>query len=648
MADAKRPRHIYAELQQQQKHRQILWERIVREAADFMNWDTTSFVFTDASRPLQSVPQESHESPLMTLIRQQKSPWDNAIPSDADNVLSLNLIDNPSEQPSAREELKRKRARQAISLHTKLEILDVWDRTHSMPTLMRQFCIPRGTLSGIIKDKERLLQHAKHMDQNQRQGQSVIPRVMVSSRIVESRFKVLEELLAAWFYHLQSRFIPVSNKKMTGQALEIHRMLSGLLAAPMPPCKFTSSWLKGFKRRRNIPLEAAQLNLISTNDHDWAYKSVRWAIEGYDQEDIYSCDVASLFSRMMPLSLFQDDGQSGPAAGVDATSVSVLLCCNVMGTAKREPLILVRQSPKTCATENGGDKETGVSLEDLTGSTFENWLTDFDMMLTHNAALLIDEAMWRFLRMGRAVSSLPLRFLKIVPVSSPLSVLLPMSAKITKDFKAYYHMLLIDMFKNKNAAPGQEQSRTDASNQTDDLLLIRQAWCSVERTTIQSCFQRFLVSINPTLIVQDLVERETGVLKGDPTEAKLIMTLKSAIPNVPLSVIQYYATQDMYTGPSSFLRTRIQGMQKHPDYESCFNKVKFGSVMFGSKEPQGRTRMARYKSVKRTFPPPSRRSQARSDFPLYSQLNYINLDRAQHGTVGHERAGVIYMLRTLT
>jgi len=119
-----------------------------------------------------------------------------------------------------------------------------------MSDISRKFNVPRPTIYGIINDKDRLRQVTD----------SRVSKGLTLERYstAESRFRILEELLVAWSGNVRDQGISVTDQKITAQAFEIYRMLSGIVAKPLPPCKFTSGWQQKFKERWGGSMFATQ------------------------------------------------------------------------------------------------------------------------------------------------------------------------------------------------------------------------------------------------------------------------------------------------------------------------------------------------------------------------------------------------------
>ncbi|KAF9995916.1 hypothetical protein BGZ65_008470, partial [Modicella reniformis] len=141
--------------------------------------------------------------------------------------------------------------------------------------------------------------------------------------MAESRFRILEELLVAWILDLGSRGVSANGKKITAQAFEIHRMLSDFLVDPLPPCKFSSGWLKRFKSRCSSSLATIQgANSTGNMEKCWRFEGLSWLAFQLGGDDIYTCSAASMYLNMLPTSFYDDSRQESSSNGMDASNAS--------------------------------------------------------------------------------------------------------------------------------------------------------------------------------------------------------------------------------------------------------------------------------------------------------------------------------------
>ncbi|KAF9172647.1 hypothetical protein BGX21_009508 [Mortierella sp. AD011] len=346
------------------------------------------------------------------------------------------------------------------------------------------------------------------MDVSKHQPQaSLIPDAF---RIVEARFRILEELLSSWLFKLEITGMAVSNKKITTQAFEVHRMLSGLLREPLPPCLFTSGWLKGFKKRRNISPVAMKEECKSENT------TSQPNLQTYAEEDTYICDMT------------------------------------------------IRQSEGVFETEGYSDIMLDPSADDASKTSIENWLNNFAMNdKERKILLLVDTTLWELLSigLGKTLHQWNNKIL-LHKLQEPRNGMPSIGARIMKEFKANYHTLLVEKWAKNKPRNAEYMADTEPH-----LKFIPKAWQSVHQETIKSCFRGLHSS--PSL---SHAGHQTNAVQSARThvETKLSQVLKSAFPTVPDTVLQYYLIQDKDTGPSSFLRTQISELQKNCDFEMFF------------------------------------------------------------------------------
>ncbi|KAI8597022.1 hypothetical protein EDD21DRAFT_386550, partial [Dissophora ornata] len=485
------------------------------------------------------------------------------------------------------DQTRRKRSRTALQLQEKLKIIAFWEQNPiSFPALGEHFGLSRTTVYGIIKNKK------ASWDLERARPRAAL--TLETSRMVESRFRVLEELLMSWFTDLRCRGVSVSGKKITTQAFEIHRTLSGVLVEPLPPCLFTSGWLKGFKKRRNVCLETMRDDKVNEKKIP-EVRILKLYLQCYHTDDIYFCDVMSMFLSMLPSGAVQNKQKQTTPSRRDQNSVSVLLCSNASGTDKREPLVLVREmEADNPELDSHTDAANDTRIEDLTCSTFQNWLIELDSSLGRRILLVMDDSMWSVLNIGRKPPSFLLRFIKVVIVPNRIGALLPMSARLITEFKLQYHRLLLKNWKNTMVVDscGPEASSSFSPSLPHDvcLRLLPKAWLRVQALIIQDCYRNILTLFDCSGVAQckeTIRQPSPSLTSEESTEYKLRVALKAAIPDIRESVLRYYLTQDRDMGPTSFLRRQILAMQQRQDFMGFFGNVNFGKVKFGSREPSG-------------------------------------------------------------
>ncbi|KAF8919093.1 hypothetical protein BGZ58_004702, partial [Dissophora ornata] len=231
-----------------------------------------------------------------------------------------------------------------------------------------------------------------------------------------------------------------------------------------------------------------------------------------------------------------------------------------------------RQSEPKFRTEDYNGKRIHGSEEDLTTSIFTTWLKEFDMRLDREVVLLLDNTVWDLTKGQSDSPKFTLSKIKLSNIPSQLTASAPMSAGIIRTFKTSYNTLAFRKFCKTETLP---QEPTKGSTETkmleDHLEFISDAWQDVQSSAIETSFQSAFAAIDPFRYQpQDLKGSRTNLSMQDrdSAEAELSMLLRSAYPQIPDSVLQYYLTQDKDLGPSRFMWKALEAMQDHDDFAS--------------------------------------------------------------------------------
>jgi hypothetical protein len=218
----------------------------------------------------------------------------------------------------------------------------------------------------------------------------------------------------------------------------------------------------------------------------------------------------------------------------------------------------------------------------------------------------MDLSMWDLLRRTPescsesqdTVASLTARLKNIIIVKAPETHagFHPMASGLAREFKLRYLDFVLGLNDSmKNVGPPHEKVSFNTY-----LNFISESWSSVHESTITLSFDNMLKNLSQKwhkrfrkfrLLSAPMRPSNRRVLKtrsvehpmmirgfADMGDDDLLQEFRYALPGVPDTMIQYYLTQEADIGPSSFLRTRIQGMRHHEDFESCFASPHFGHV----------------------------------------------------------------------
>ncbi|KAF8979323.1 hypothetical protein BGZ46_005610 [Entomortierella lignicola] len=424
--------------------------------------------------------------------------------------------------------------RRKISMETKIEILRFVDQNPdvSMKSISEKFGIPRTTLHAIIKNKIAL-----------KAVSSLSDKKKPVYRLSKPLNSTLETLLATWVKDLAQRGITVTGKKITTQAFEIRRMISVVMNDPSLPSLFSSAWRKRFKHRVDISPATIQDNSPNLGSHSQAkqlsslvdsqVKQLSSLVDNYALSSIYTCGESSMFLTHNPEFKFG----FLPVAGMDkppSISASILLCCNASGTDMRMPRIDVRKF--------------STDSRNLDMSTFDRWLLSFDDSLNQDTLLLVDNTTWDLINIDTEFSKIKLQRIKIVSIPQQFSPKLPINHGLAMRFKIKYSKTLLELNRGQLITPLEE----DPEALKDYVNLIHRSWQDIPDSVVRSFFGEFFNSIDPSR------DSQTSGIKLADDENDLTLLLSKH--GMPQSIVEYYLSQDVDTGPSNFMYMIIHQM----------------------------------------------------------------------------------------
>ncbi|KAK3809312.1 MAG: hypothetical protein J3Q66DRAFT_444048, partial [Benniella sp.] len=290
---------------------------------------------SSASNPmLTHGSSHSIQQPLLNLLSTQASLTTAILsPQQTVNAVPPQNVQQQQPQPSQRQGLKKKtkRPRNALQLQERLEINVFCEKNQHMSTynISKKLNVPRTTIYGVIKDKDRLKELTA----------SGASRGLTPARksSVEAPFRIVEELLVTWSLDLRDRGFVVTDEKITAQAFEIHKMLFGIVSKPLLPCKFTAGWLKNFKKRRSEAMLAISSTVHQADDWSLPEDLLRRLPTGLD--DVFMCGMVSMYLDVLPTRVYATSSQESETTIQDSPIASVLLCCNATGTSLRAPYV---------------------------------------------------------------------------------------------------------------------------------------------------------------------------------------------------------------------------------------------------------------------------------------------------------------------
>ncbi|KAF9979436.1 hypothetical protein BGZ75_009708, partial [Mortierella antarctica] len=498
------------------------WERVEQESSNSSEWEQISAEHSDRSDWEQ-----------VSVEHSDKPDWEQSA-TDLESTASAST----SEQEEASAAIiasKEKRGRTNISHQRKLEIIAFCNANKNLTSdqQSKELGVVRTTMINILSQQKKILMRPTTINALTLQKEILKP----STTVAASRLHIMDLLLCAWIKELRDQYIPVPDAKVRWQAFAVHRMLSGLTNEPLPPCAFSNSWMEKFKVRMALKMEKMDPLIFVNNDSD-EVKELRQLLPRYEREDIYTCDVTSIFA--------------------------------LPGCVLKHPKKAYRL--QQYAPGNFGSQVNGA--EDVRRVTFRDWLTTFDQKVQRESLLLISEDTWEQIR-GKLSG---LRHIKVAVVPKHLNAWLPMRTGIAREFKSHINAINFE--------------RTLDPERFSEGDIYSMAMHDIDSSVIRECFKRFSAAAHWSKKNKPRdtksSDRSTKRARAKSADSAVILTgAQERLKSVFLSahkdaktkehVLLYYLNQDSDIGPSAFLCTMIEKMHRRPDVEPYLNPSGLGT-----------------------------------------------------------------------
>ncbi|UYV82398.1 TIGD4 [Cordylochernes scorpioides] len=237
---------------------------------------------------------------------------------------------------------------------------------------------PASSLSTIIKNSEKIHQQALHAGESSRK------------RARGSTYADVDEALLQWFKQARSAALPVNGPLLSEKAKT--------LALEFGLKDFTGSggWIERWKARhgiklRNICGESADVNRETMTN--WLTDVMPNIISNYACKDIFNADETGLFWRLLPDKTLHFKGETCTGGKASKERITILLCCNMDGSEKMQPLVIGKAKQPRCFR---GIKHLPVQYEAnqkawKTGLLFESWVRHIDKKMAgqHRQIILL-------------------------------------------------------------------------------------------------------------------------------------------------------------------------------------------------------------------------------------------------------------------
>ncbi|UYV71339.1 TIGD4 [Cordylochernes scorpioides] len=225
---------------------------------------------------------------------------------------------------------ERKQTRNSLSLSVKLQILKEIEVEKKKKTdVAQKHNIPQSSLSTIIKNSEKIHQQALHAGESSRK------------RARGSTYADVDEALLQWFKRARSAALPVNGPLLSEKAktLALEFGLKDFLLGVRWKARH------GIKLR-NICGESADVNRETMTN--WLTDVMPNIISNYACKDIFNADETGLFWRLLPDKTLHFKGETCTGGKASKERITILLCCNMDGSEKMQPLVIGKAKQPRC------------------------------------------------------------------------------------------------------------------------------------------------------------------------------------------------------------------------------------------------------------------------------------------------------------
>lgn len=394
---------------------------------------------------------------------------------------------------------KPKKSRKAISLETKLEIVQRHERGEGTNSIARSFSLSASTISTVIKNS------AKIKEASERTSSLQAKRHCKSREPIMER---MENLLRMWIDEETRKHMPLSTALITAKALSIFEDLKVEMGVG-DDVKFLGSkgWFEKFKNRGGLHSlkltgEAASADTPAAEAFKPEFKD---KIEegGYTAKQTINFDETGLYPKKMSSKTFiAEEEKSAPGFKASKDRVTLVLGGNAEGDLKLKPMLVYHsENPRAL---KGYIKEylpviwksnkkawvTTVLTQSYVTSYLSPTLRDYAAKnnLANRFLLLLDNAPSHPHSMGDWCDNIEVAFLP----PNTTSLIQPMDQGVIATFKAYYQRRTMKQLLDATDGPDKPTIKEfwkgyNIKNAIDN---IAASWKEVSAATMNGCWKK--------------------------------------------------------------------------------------------------------------------------------------------------------------
>ncbi|XP_035207903.1 tigger transposable element-derived protein 4-like [Stegodyphus dumicola] len=337
-----------------------------------------------------------------------------------------------------------------------------------------KYGIPPNTLSTILSNKEKILEHFSKSGTN-----------LLCKKIKVCGFPDVEQALLTWFenHHKFNTEFPVDGALLREKALEFGKILGH------PDFMASNGWLERFKSRHNIYFQnmfgEAKQHPESVGEV-WRQQILDRLLAGYNASSVFNLDETGLFFKYIPNKIVMCKEKSHSNRTLNTDQLTILVGANADGSEKL-PLLLIGKSKtprcfkdvKSFPLEYRSNKNAW-----MTSTIFEDYVRKLDLVFHYKqrkVLFLVDDC-----PAHRELKNLKAIQIEFLPPF--MTRKLQPTNQIIRNLKIYYRRQLIRKIINKIKTHG---SPVPSVSVLDAMWLISRAWNNdVSQECIASCFKK--------------------------------------------------------------------------------------------------------------------------------------------------------------
>lgn len=408
-------------------------------------------------------------------------------------------------------EKTKKRARKAVTLETKLNVLRRLDNGEKITYICTALGLPKSTVQTIRDNKKKIESYSQSIKTSY-----CSKRTRERSSIMEQ----MERLLDLWMENNHQRNVPMSQIIIQQKAKSIFESL--MRENPDESSQnltFVASkgWFEKFKKRHNLHNiklrgESASADAIAAKNYPEVLKEII-RNGGYCPEQVFNVDETGLYWKRMPDRTFiSRDEKSASGYKVSKERLTLLLGGNASGDFKLKPL-LVYMSENPRAFKGLDKKQLPVIWKSnkkawMTKYLFEDWFKNYfcpevkaylqKKNLSHKALLLMDNAPGHPANLSEICEHVQVEYLP----KNTTSLIQPMDQGVIANFKAYYLRRTLQQVINKSDDKSSMKEVWKNYTIKDAIKNISESWNEVQSTTLNRAWK----SVWPECVVTSEID----------------------------------------------------------------------------------------------------------------------------------------------